>query len=471
MFISFLASIFAPRLAENNIMTYEKMKKILLCLLLATASGYAQESTILTLPEAVNYALEHKAETDKARLDVAKGNAQIAEVRANALPNVSVSGNTTFNPLLQETVLPGEMFGMPGETVKVAFGQKWNSTLNAQLTQVLFNQSVFTGLKAARSTKEFYLLNAELTEEQVIEKVATAYYQVYQAQQMLDNLVTNLEFTEQTVGVVKGLFETGLAKKIDYDRSRVALNNLMASRQQLLNAVQLSENALKFMIGMPIDQPIALPEQSFAPALLPEANSENLTDRTEIRLLDKQIELLNFQKKASQAEYYPSASLFANYGYLGQGDKVPLWNGTDEGVFWSDLSSVGISIQIPVFNGFATRSRVRQDQIEIEKAEADKEETVLALQLAHSNAVAQLENSGITIANQMENVSLAEEVLQDTQNNYSLGLASLNDLLDAERDLQDARNNLTNAQLEYKLAEIQLLKSQGKLRTLNENAL
>jgi len=447
------------------------MKKILLCFLLATAPGFAQESPVLTLPEAVNYALEHKAEAEKARLDIRKGDAQIAEVRANALPNIALSGNTTFNPLLQETVLPGEMFGVPGETVKVAFGQKWNSTLNAQLTQVLFNQSVFTGLKAARSTKEFYQLNADLTEEQVIEKVATAYYQVYQAQQMLENLNTNLAFTEQTVEVVKGLFDNGLAKKIDYDRSRVALNNLTANRQQLLNAVQLSENALKFMIGMPIDQPIALPEQSFAPALLPESDTDYLADRTELKLLDKQIELLNFQKKASEAEYYPSASLFANYGYLGQGNEVPLWNGENEGVYWSDMSSVGISINIPIFNGFGTKARIRQNQIEVEKAEADKQETELALQLAHRNSMAQLENSMITIRNQEENVALAEEVLQDTQNNYSLGLASLNDLLDAERDLQDARNNLTNAQLDYKLAEIQLLKSRGNLRTLNENTL
>lgn len=447
------------------------MKKILLCFLLGTSLSFAQESPVLTLSEAVEHALVHKADAEKARLDIRRGDAQIAEVRANALPSLSVNGGTTYNPLLQETVLPGEMFGMPGETMKVAFGQKWNSTINAQLSQVLFNQSVFTGLKAAKSTKEFYQLNAQLTEEEIIEKVATSYYQVYQAQQMLENLESNLEFTEQTVEIVKGLYETGLAKKIDYDRSRVALSNLTASRQQLLNAVQLSENALKFMIGMPIDQSISLPNHSFAPALLPEADTDYLADRTELQLMNKQLELLNYQKKASEAEYYPSAALVANYGYLGQGNEVPLWNGEDQGVYWSDLSSVGVSVQIPIFNGFGTKSRIKQDQIEIEKAEADLRETRLALQLAHNNAMAQLENSMITISNQEENVALAQEVLEDTQNNYSLGLATLNDLLDAERDLQDAKNNLTNSQLDYKLAEIQLLKSQGKLRTLNENHL
>ena len=194
-----------------------------------------------------------------------------------------------------------------------------------------------------------------------------------------------------------------------------------------------------------------------------------MENRTEIKLINKQLELLNWQKKATQAEYYPSASLVASYGWLGQGPEVPVWNGEDEGVFWGDMSSVGINIQIPIFNGFGTKARVKQDRIEIAQAEADLGETKLALQLAYHNALAQLENSLITIKNQIENVELAQEVFNDTQNNYSLGLASLNDMLDAERDLADSKNNLTNARLDYKLAEVELLKSQGKLRTLNIN--
>lgn len=438
-----------------------------MCFLFISSVALAQEPKVLGLGEAISYALENKADAEKARLDIKKGDAQIAEVRANALPNLSVSGTNSYNPLLQETVLPGEMFGLPGETVNVAFGQKWNVNATAQVSQVLFNQSVFIGLKAARTTKEFYLLNAELTEEQIIENVAVAYYQVYQTRQMLENLESNLELTQQSVEVIKGLFETGMAKKIDYDRGRVALNNITANRQQLINSVQLSENALKFMIGMPMNVNIVLPEGSFESTIFPEEKNDFLSERIEVQLLNKQLELLGYQKKASQAEYYPSASLVGSYGWLGQGSKNPVLNGSSDDVFWSDLASVGLNIKIPIFNGFATRSRVRQNQIEIEKAEADLRETKLALELDYSNAMAQLENSLITINNQEENVELAQEVLEDTQNNYSLGLATLNDLLDAERDLAAARNNLTNARLDYKLAEIQLLKSQGKIRTLN----
>lgn len=442
------------------------MKKLIFGFALCGGLLYGQDAKLLTLPEAISYALEHKAEAEKARLDIRKGDAQIAEVKANAYPNLSFNSNTSYNPLLQETVLPGEMFGAPGQQVKVAFGQKWTTSNMFQLQQVLFNQSVFTGLKAARSTKEFYLINAELTEEQIIEKVANAYFQVYQAEQMLDNAQSNLNITNQTINIIKGLYDAGLARKIDYDRVVVARNNVNSGVQQLENTVDLSENALKFMIGMPMNQEIELPEGTFDPAVLPDRTAD-FAERTEMKLMNKQIELLEWQKKASVAEYYPTVALTANYGFLGQGQKFPFTNGQENGVFWSDLSSIGLNINVPIFNGFATKSRIELNQIEIEKAQADLRETQLGLDLAHHNAITTLENNITMISMQEENVQLAEEVLSNTRSNYQHGLATLNDILDAERDLTDAKNNLTTAKLDYKLAEINLLKSQGKLRTLN----
>ena len=88
------------------------------------------------------------------------------------------------------------------------------------------------------------------------------------------------------------------------------------------------------------------------------------------------------------------------------------------------------------------------------------------MDLAYENACSQLTNNLLTIDSQKENVKLAEEVLLNTQNNYQQGLASLTDLLEAERSLSDAKNNYTTALLDYKLAEIELLKSQGKLETM-----
>ncbi|MDO4880502.1 MAG: TolC family protein [Capnocytophaga sp.] len=447
------------------------MKKIITSILVAIHTFSFAQQKELTLKEAINYALEHKADAEKARLEVKKSEYQIQEVRANALPNISGSGSLTYNPKIQATYIDGSSFaflGAPPGPLKMEMGQKWTSTAEAKLTQILFNQSVFMGLKAARTTREFYILNQQLTENDIIEKVAKSYYQIYQTKQLLENVESNLALTEKTANVVKGLNEAGLAKKIDLDRIIVTLNNLKSARQQAINGLQLSENALKYMIGMEMNQSIVLPKEGF------EANYElafengNANNRIELQVLEKQKDLLNINTKVQRAALYPSLALQATYGYLGMGPKNPLFYGEKNSVYWGDYSAISLGLNIPIFSGFGTRAKIRQAQIEEKAVEAMLKDTRLALDLAYENARSQLTNNLLTIESQKENVKLAEEVLLNTQNNYAQGLASLTDLLDAERSLSDARNSYTNTLLDYKVAEIELLKSQGNLETLKK---
>jgi len=258
-------------------------------------------------------------------------------------------------------------------------------------------------------------------------------------------------------------------KKIDLDRITVRVNNINSLRQQILNAITLQENALKFYIGMPIENKISIPKTEFEviPQDLTIKNSS--TDRNEYLLLKKQEQLLEFQKKSIQAQYYPTLSFTGNYNYIGQGPEMPLFAKPADGVYWSDFASIGLNLKVPIFTGFGTRAKVRQANNAIENLKVDIEETKLSLDLGFENAKKQIENSLITINNQKENVQLAQEVLNNTNNNYTQGLASLTDLLDAENALVDAQNNYTNAILEYKLAEIQLIKSKGELNTLINN--
>ena len=449
------------------------MKKIItITLLCVTAISFAQNKE-LTLKEAINYALEHKADAEKARLEVKKSEYQIQEVRANALPNISASGGMVYNYKLQTTYIDASTFAFPGmsvsdEPLKMQMGQKWASTAEAKLTQVLFNQSVFMGLKAARTTREFYMLNQQLTENEIIEKVAKSYYQIYQARQILQNIESNLALTEKTANVVKGLNEAGLAKKIDLDRISVTVNNLKSARQQAINGLQLSENALKYMIGMDMNQSIQLPKEGF------EANYElafekgNVNNRVELQALEKQKDLLHINTKVQRAALYPSLALQATYGYLGMGPKMPLIYGKRDKVYWSDYSAVSVGLNIPIFSGFGIKAKIRQAQIQEKALEATLKDTRLALDLAYENARSQLTNNLLTIESQKENVKLAEEVLLNTQNNYAQGLASVTDLLDSERSLSDARNSYTKALLDYKVAEIELLKSQGNLEVLKK---
>src|SRR5690606_11970730 len=131
-----------------------------------------------------------------------------------------------------------------------------------------------------RTTREFYQINEQLPQEQVIEAVAKSYYQFFITEQKLLTITETLENTVKVQNSVQGLFDNGLAKKVDLDRIKVTVVNLNSTKLQLQNAVKLQENGLKFMIGMPMDIPVVLEEENFevAPALLDTPNVKELTE-------------------------------------------------------------------------------------------------------------------------------------------------------------------------------------------------
>ena len=435
------------------------MKRFKQLFSLATVAlmSIANAQEIISLKEAVNFALENKSDAKRADLAIRKAEYKIDEARSGALPQVSANAGLQYNPIVQEMALT-----MGGQTTVIKMGQPWNSSLGVNVYQNLFDQRVFTGLKAAKTTREFYQVNADLTDEQIIERVATAYYQVFVQEEKLNPLEISYENTNKVQKIIKSLVDNGLAKPIDLDRIIVQLNNISSSRQQLINAVQISKNALKFYMGYPIGQEINLEENSIEPNSLLIEDQMDVENRTEYKVLSKQRELLGFAKEAERASLYPTVGLAGNYGLQGFGEKFI----TSKSYTWSDLASIGLSVKVPIFSGGLTKAKINQAEIDLLDIEEQINDTKLGLDLEYQNAKAQIENTLKSVDIQKENVSLAEKVLGNTQNNYQQGLASLTEILDAENALTDARNNYSNALLEYKIAEVALIKAKGDLKTL-----
>jgi len=423
----------------------------------------------LTLQEAITYALNNGESVRKAKLDILSGDLKVKEVRAGALPQIDGTVNLNDNILAQQFILPAEfMGGQPGEFIAVKAGTTWSSMAQVQLNQQLFNQQVFTGLKAAKSSQEYYRLAAQLAEENLIQQVATNYYQVIITREQLAVVNSNIERNNQLEKIVSSQFELGLARKIDLDRVKVNSSNLSSQREQLLNAISQQENLLKYYMGMPVTQQISIPETSLD-ELERTAKARLLDTKFDVNrlssylVLQKQKELLEFQRKAYIAEYYPNLSLGANYMYNTQSNKFNLY--TNNALNY-DMSAVTLTLRIPIFDGGARNSRVKQATIDIEKVQVDLANSTNALEMGYENARIQIKNSLNTIETQNQNKILAEEVYNSTENNYHNGLANLTDLLTAETELVSAQNSYNQALLNYKVAEIELIKSQGNIKTL-----
>lgn len=436
-----------------------KRYKILISALLLVFSYFSEAQEVIALKQALNFALQNKADAKRADLAIKKADYKIDEAKAAALPQVSLETGAQYSPILQQM-----LFSFAGQQLKGEMSRPWVSNIGVSVYQNIFDQRVFTGLKAAKSTREFYQINADLTDVQIIERVANAYYQVFIQEEKLKTIEVSFANTTKVKDVIKSLVDNGLAKQIDLDRILVQLNNIASTRQQLVNAVDVNKNALKFYMGYPISQPINLAEETIEPNLLLLDDSVNVENRTEYKVLTKQKELLGFAKEAEKANLYPIVSLAANYGYAGMGDKFM----TSKSFFWSDLASVGLNVKVPIFTGGSTKSKINQAEIDILDIEEQIKDTKLGLDLEYHNAKAQIENALKSVDIQKENVTMANKVLNNTQNNYQQGLATLTEVLDAENALTDSRNNYSNSLLEYKIAEVALIKAKGDLKSLTQ---
>lgn len=457
------------RLHMNGLKT-PALLLLLAGLLMTTTLGRAQIQT-LSLKDALNYALQHSIDLRSAALDVANGDYQIAETKARALPQVTANGSLTDQYKKQRFILDGALAGQPGETVAIEMGTTWSANASLNVSQTIYDQSVFTALKASRATQDFYKLSYDLAEEQIIELVANSYYQVLVQRQKLEVIDSNLVNSQKTYDIINNLLQNGLARKIDLDRTTVGISNLKTQRRQLLNAIEQLENQLKFFMGMPQEMEIELPDAAFDEieqrvAVANVSTQADFSNRLSYKVLEQQADLLKYQKEAYKAAYYPTLSFSGNYSVMGVSDKFILFRGQDNGANWFGFGSIGLNLRVPIYNGNATRARLDQAEVSIQKNALQLRRTAQQLELADANARTQIYNTQLTLESQQENVDLAKQVYENTENNYHNGLATLTDLLDAQNTLTQAQNNYATSLLDYRLAEIQLIKSQGNLKSL-----
>lgn len=244
--------------------------------------------------------------------------------------------------------------------------------------------------------------------------------------------------------------------------------NLEAQKLELENAVIQMENLLKYYMGMPIEERISVPEtahadlESYAKGIIStdQFNVENLTS---FRMLNKQAELLTLQTKVFKANYYPTLSLSGHYSYNTQSNDFNLYS---KKALSYDMAAVSLNLSIPIFDGLAKRARVKSSEIQLEQLRQEMTKTSNALTMSFQNAKLQISNSLKTIQVQEANKELAKEVYDITNSNYQLGLSSLTDLINAETELRTAENSYNEALLQYKVAEIEMIKAKGEIGTL-----
>jgi outer membrane protein len=433
--------------------------------------GYAQVDSVkkinhyeFTVQQAVDYAKKNNVNVKNALLDVLIQGQTNREVTAAAYPQISGSLSYVDNTKLAPVVIEGGGFfgGTPGTYQKIpSFQLKNSGSAGLELNQILFDGQVFVGLQARKTVMEFQQKNAEITEETIKANIYKIYYQLVVSKKQVELLDANIERFDKLLHDTKEIYKAGFAEQLDVDKVNVALTNLQTEKLKALNQIANGYLGLKVLMGMPIQDELVLTdtlnEGEIGSAIL-DTGSFSYTDRKEYQYANLGIKLNEYNIKRYKLSKIPTLSFNAYYNQIRQANSFTLAHGVSY-----PASAVSLRVNVPIFNGFATNSRIQKAKYELEKSINQRS----ALELSINNEIETAKNNfGSAVASmtyQRKNMELAEKVYNQTKKKYEMGTGSQTEINTAQTDLKQAQTNYIQALYDAIIARVDFLKAIGKL--------
>ncbi|MFM2139106.1 MAG: hypothetical protein RJA57_1413, partial [Bacteroidota bacterium] len=355
--------------------------------------------------QAVDYALKNNTAVKNALVDVQLQEQQNREFTANAYPRINAVLSTTWNPNVATQVLPnfispatyqvlidqgvkdgnGNPIQMPADFGFVAaqFGTKYSANAGISLSQILFDGQVFVGLQARSTALQFRQKNVEVTEELIKANIHKIYYQLVAGKIQTELLDANIALLEKLLHDTRILYENGFAQRLDIDKVNVQLTNLQTEKSKVLNTLSNGYYGLKVLMGMPVHDELVLTDRLTDEAIkdgMLEPAAYTYEDRKEYQYAQIGKTLNEYNVRRYQLSRIPTILLNGQYAKNAQRNE---WNFLSRGQ-WFTISNVNLSLNIPIFNGFLTRSRIAQAQLDVKKIGNQLE----ALKLSIDNEVA-----------------------------------------------------------------------------------
>ncbi|PJJ74521.1 outer membrane protein TolC [Thermoflavifilum aggregans] len=434
-----------------------------------------------SLDDCIAYAIAHELNLQSAKIDAKITEAKEKEVTGLALPRVTASGQfqdylklpTTLFPdffspavyaiLKQENLIPQNKPVPQAGLTPVQFGTQYNLNTSLNASQTLFDPSVFVALQARETILELARKNVKRTERDLKVTVSKAYYNVWIARKQLQVVKDNIARLEKLLHDTRVMYQNGFAEKLDVDRLQVQLNNLKSQETEMQNMVTLSDQLLKFQIGMPLQDSLQLTDSlgfDDVKSDLLQDEEVDLHQRIDYQTLQTQLKANQFDLKRYQLAWLPSLSANASYGINAARTS---FNFFDHDQPWFKTFYVGLNLSVPLFEGLQKKYRIDQAKLNVQKSQLQLELLDQSMQLELQQARTNLSNYLLNVASQQKNMELAQEVYEQTIKKYEAGVGSTIEINNAEGDLQQAQLNYYTALYNAMLAKIDYLKAIGKL--------
>ena len=424
------------------------MKKSILIIVLLAVAFTMRAQQPWTLQQCIDYAMEHNVGILQSRLQQQNADYQLKMSQNAWLPSVNASASE------------GLGFGQsPSYTGVYVSDNSSSASVGVSVSMPLFQGlNLYNTNKANELNLQASTQDLEAAKRDLRLAIMAYYMEVVYCKELLGVAEKQLELSESQHQRTQELFEVGRlpesnvyesAAQVATDQASLteAQNNLMLRLLDITQALELDD-----VEGFDVVDPEVFMTDDEMPLVSPQATIQHaLNHQPEMQAAQLRLQKAHYDLKAAKSAWYPSLSFYGGYSngiyhYFTDGyANTPI----QQQLQTNGRTQLGLSLNIPIFNGMQTKYRVKMTELGIENQQVNIENTSKKLkkeiQQAYYSAVA-AKQKYVAADNSLKSSQLAYDYAQA---GFEAGKTTLMELNESKNRLYKAESSLLQAKYEY----------------------
>lgn len=438
----FRSSLLAPVLVASLI------RSVLLAGLALTSSAWASSQSLLDIyqeAKANDPQLASAGSANQAAQEI------IEQAKAGYRPSVNFLAGASANRT--DLKIVGNQAPFPG-------GRNNFEGYQAQLQarQPIFRKENLERIDQSKVQVSIADKQYHLAQQGLMLRTTQAYFDMLLAQDRIRLIDAQKKAIQRQLQQAKATFEVGSATITDVNEAQARYDLIAAQELSALNEMEIARRSLQAITGKLPEQLAAVREDiQVTPSLKPMQEWQDVTNASNlnIQIQQESIQVSEKDIEIARAGHYPSVDAVASY-------QDSYSNGGQYG-FGSDLTSasIGVEVSIPLYQGGAATSRVRQAAFNRQKAVDDLQNALRQTTLETQRAYLNLNTSIAQVKALEQALKSSQSQMDSTQLGYEVGIRTSVDVLNAQQQYFSANRDLLQARYNYLVNIIRLKTASG----------
>ena len=346
------------------------------------------------------------------------------------------------------------------EAEGIQFGRSNMWTAGVVVNLPIIVPSLWKNIQLTSIDVELAVEKSRSSKIELANQVKKAFYGALLAQDSYNVYKKTFDTESEVLKDIQDKFDQGLVAEYDLITAGVRLQNLIPEMLQTKNAVQLAILQLKALMGINLEVPMSIvgslenyEDEMYADLL---DTDLSLVNNSDLRQIDLQIEQLKKVYELRTSQYLPTLTANLNYQYMSQNNNFKF-----NDYKWDPYATAGITLAIPIFDGFKKRNDVKEAQLTVDQVKMQREDAERQIKLMLQNQINQIAKS-IEQVNSLKSArKQAEKGYQIALKRYETGMGTIVDVNQASLGLTSTGLQYNNAIYDYVSAKSELEKVIG----------